>query len=181
MILKIVFYLTPTNVLFFSCSKQPLVRKYPRECDDCGQIYGTRQKFYVHKKSCAITSKTSKALAKKPCIHPGCTEVFFHTVSMIKHLKDVHLSNIDIVEETFTDISEFKIWKEKVECKSCSSFTACAGAKTLNDRKYSYYTCQFDLRNKSHRKTGEPYRKGKTSKKWKKVKFRRRNFARQGF
>jgi len=30
-----------------------------------GQIYGTRQKSYVHQKSCAITSKTSKALAKK--------------------------------------------------------------------------------------------------------------------
>jgi len=100
-----------------------------------------------------------KKCSTKTCIHPGRTEVFFHTVTMIKHLQDVHMSNINIIEKSFQNISDLKDWKEKVESKSFSSLTASAGAKKVGEVKYSYFTCQFDARKKIHHKKGEPYHK----------------------
>ena len=81
---------------------------------------------------------------------------------MIKHLEDVHFREVNITERTFNSMSEFQNWKEKVESDTFSSFTASTGAKVVNNVKYSYLSCQFDCRKKSHRKIlehGEPYRK----------------------
>ena len=153
-------YSTHDNNSITMCGGAP-VSLYPHLCSRCNQTYQTKQSFCRYNKKCSTnTDDNQKFLSRSICLYDGCDREFFHRTTMLNHIKIDHQECIESKLLEFENMGTFMKWKEQEEVAKFVFFSASTKkqySSANGTTVYSYYTCHFDVENKTHRKSNDHY------------------------
>ncbi|KFM60832.1 hypothetical protein X975_20590, partial [Stegodyphus mimosarum] len=115
-------------------------------CKTCNKNYFTYSGLFRHIKICGKESNRGKY---HPCPLPDCAAKFRHVSNINGHLANSHGFEMNFLskEHTFKSMSEFELWLNKEEMKTCTSFRKNSGSRINNNKRYSYYICHFYPKN----------------------------------